>query len=116
MTPPAGGERATRLLRAKMREVFRRLPRALAGDTEAIHQMRVAGRRLRVALPHLARRPEGKRVRRAMALLREMTRASGTSRDLDVILALFEEGLPRVRERSREQTLILRRLRQDRRR
>jgi CHAD domain-containing protein len=76
-----------------VRAVFDKLPKGLAGDEEAIHQMRVAGRRLRVALPLLARRPEGKRVRRALKILRQLTRAAGQSRDLDVGLDLLERHL-----------------------
>jgi CHAD domain-containing protein len=53
--------------------------------------MRVAGRRLRVALPMLARKPAGRRVRRALRGLRPIVRAAGTGRDLDVCLALFAE-------------------------
>ena len=73
--------------------MFQHLPRALAGDEEAIHQMRVSGRRLRVALPLLARKPGGRRVRRALAILRQIRTAAGASRDLDVGVALFEERL-----------------------
>jgi CHAD domain-containing protein len=70
--------------------VFAHLPRALAGHEEHIHQMRVATRRLRVALPLLATRPEGRRVRRALRVLRDLTRAAGASRDLDVAVGLFD--------------------------
>ena len=59
--------------------------------------MRVAGRRLRVALPLLARKPEGRRARRALRILRQLRTAAGTSRDLDVGVALFEERLPGAR-------------------
>jgi CHAD domain-containing protein len=85
---------ATPLLRSKIREVFRHLPKAMAGDEDAIHEMRVAGRRLRVALPHLAQKPDGRRVRRALAGVKELTRTAGASRDLDVMLACFEEEGP----------------------
>ncbi|HJS58859.1 MAG TPA: CHAD domain-containing protein [Vicinamibacteria bacterium] len=83
----------TRLLRERVARLYRHLPNALSGDEDALHQMRVAARRLRVALPLLAQRPEGKRVRRARRLLRDLTRGGGSSRDLDVITALFEERL-----------------------
>ena len=73
--------------------LFRHLPKALAGEEEPIHQMRVAARRLRVALPLLARKPRGRRVKLALSILRAITRAGGGSRDLDVGLALFEERL-----------------------
>jgi CHAD domain-containing protein len=58
--------------------------------------MRVAARRLRVAMPLLARKPEGRRVRRTQRLLRELTRTGGLSRDLDVGAALFEAELARI--------------------
>jgi hypothetical protein len=76
----------TDLLRTRVKELFRHLPKGLAGDQEAIHQMRVAGRRLQVALPLLAKKPEGRRVRRSLEVLRELTRTAGGSRDLDVSL------------------------------
>jgi CHAD domain-containing protein len=111
--PSARGDRSTPLLRAKVREVFRHLPQALVGDVEAIHQMRVAGRRLRTALLHLSRKPDGRRVRRALLLVRDLTRTAGASRDFDVTLEVVESDL-RPRQRSPEQALLLRRLRQSR--
>lgn len=103
MTPASSSipaERASPLLRQRVRALFKQLPKGLAGDEEAIHQMRVAGRRLRAALPLLARKPDGKRVKRALRVLRELTRAAGQSRDLDVGLDLLErhlEGQPNPR-------------------
>ena len=96
-TPPT--DRASPLLRERVRAVFKRLPKSLTGDEEAIHEMRVAGRRLRVAVPLLTKRPEGKRAKRAVRVLRELTRAAGASRDLDVSLDLLnayvrEQGVP----------------------
>jgi CHAD domain-containing protein len=79
------------VLRAKIRDVFGHLPRALAGNEDAVHEMRIAGRRLRVALPLLAQKPDGRRVRRALAGIKAMTRAAGASRDLDVMLACVED-------------------------
>jgi CHAD domain-containing protein len=81
----------TLLLSARVRVFFRQLPLALAGQPEGIHQMRVAGRRLRVALPLVARKPSGGRVRRARRALKRVIRAAGAGRDLDVGLALFDE-------------------------
>lgn len=86
-------EPLTDLLRARVKAVFRQLPKGLAGDEEAIHQMRVAGRRLQVALPLLARKPEGRRVRRALEVLHGLTGTAGSSRDLDVSLDLFSGHL-----------------------
>lgn len=111
MSASPGTDRTTPLLRARIREVFRHLPKALAGEEEPIHQMRVAGRRLRVALPQLARRPGSKRVRRALLELQRLTRAAGASRDYDVMLGLVEERLQGMRPRSPELGLLVRRLR-----
>jgi CHAD domain-containing protein len=92
VTPPPA-DRVAPLLQQRIKAVFRRLPKALAGGEEDLHQMRVAGRRLRVALPLLVRKPEGRRARRSLRLLRELTRAGGISRDLDVSVTLFEAEL-----------------------
>ena len=101
-------DRATPLLRERVRDVFRRLPRALAGDEDALHDMRVAARRLRVALPLLARKPEGRRVRRSLKVLRQVTRTAGASRDLDVSVALMDA---RDTEKTASRTTLRRRLR-----
>src|SRR5688572_6250955 len=73
--------------------------------------MRVSGRRLRVALPLLARKPEGRRVRRALGILRQIRSAAGASRDLDVGVALLEERVHDLEAPSREARTLLRRLR-----
>lgn len=104
-------DRATPLLRARLRTLSRHLPQALGGVEEEIHQMRVAGRRLRVALPLLATKPHGRRVRRALSILKELTRGGGLSRDLDVGLALLEERLRSLADPSRERGILRRRLR-----
>jgi CHAD domain-containing protein len=106
--PQAVHDPATPLLRARVRAVFKRLPRALAGDEEALHDMRVAARRLRVALPLLARHPHGRRVRRSLKVLKQVTRAGGASRDLDVAVALLAG---RAAEPTPELAILKRRLR-----
>jgi len=112
-----GPEPATSLLKDRVRTLFKHLPAALAGEEEAIHQMRVAGRRLRVALPLLARKPEAKRVRRCLRRLRNLIRTAGASRDLDVSLALYEERLRQgAQPAPAEATTLLRSLRAARRR
>jgi CHAD domain-containing protein len=102
-------DRVGPLLRQRIKTLFKHLPKALAGGEEDLHQMRVAGRRLRVALPLLARKPEGKRVRRSLRLLRSLTRAGGFSRDLDVGVALAEEETAKGSPTT-ERRLLLRRL------
>jgi len=104
-------DRSTPLLKERIRIVFRHLPKALAGEEEPLHQMRVASRRLRVALPLLARRPKGRRVRQALLILRAMTRAGGGSRDLDVSLALLEKRLGELDTVVPELVALRRRLR-----
>ena len=109
MTPPPP-DRVAPLLQQRIKAVFRRLPKALAGGEEDLHQMRVAGRRLRVALPLLVLKPEGHRARRSLRLLRELTRTGGLSRDLDVSVALFEAELAKDPP-SPEMRVLRRRLR-----
>jgi CHAD domain-containing protein len=101
----------TRLLRQRIRTVFRHLPKGLAGDEESVHQLRVSGRRLRIALPLLAKKPEGRRVARVLRVLRRITRAAGTSRDLDVAVALLEEHLGRLGPSTAERARLRRDLR-----
>ncbi len=82
--------RAGRLLTRRVREMFRVYPKALVGEVEAVHDLRVAARRLRVALVLLVEHPEGRRARRADKTLRDLARAAGRGRDLDVGLAILE--------------------------
>ena len=113
----SGGNRlAVAMLRRKATTMFRHFPAALTGDEEAIHQLRVSGRRLRVALPLLVAKPDGRRSERARRLLRQLTRAAGSSRDLDVLLESFDEHLKSLPERSEEQKLLRHRLASARRR
>jgi CHAD domain-containing protein len=93
-----------------MGRVFKHLPRTLVGDQEAVRQMRVAGRRLRVALPILACKPAGRRVKRALVVLRELTQAAGRGRELDVSLELLEARLRVLGTPSLEQGLLRGRL------
>jgi CHAD domain-containing protein len=65
------------------------LPLALEGREDGIHDVRVAARRLRVALPLLTRKPERPRVRDGIRLLRRLGDLAGPTRDLDVIGGLL---------------------------
>jgi CHAD domain-containing protein len=96
VAPPGPG--AGRLLTRRVREMFRVYPKALVGDVEAVHDLRVAARRLRAALVLLAENPEGRRVRRADRTLRDLARAAGRGRDLDVGLAILEASPAGVHE------------------
>jgi CHAD domain-containing protein len=66
------------------------LPQSLTGEPEAVHQARVASRRLREVLPVmvLAGARVDRRLRRAV---RRVTRALGPVREMDVSLALYAE-------------------------
>jgi CHAD domain-containing protein len=108
-TPP--DDRAALLLDDRVTRVFRELPGAVAGQEEPVHQVRVAGRRLRVALPLLARKGGRRRMGGALRVLRKLTRAVGEGRDMDVILGLFEDRLANVKAASAEQRALLSRLR-----
>ena len=104
-------DRASLLLEDRVKRVFRELPGAVAGQEEPVHQVRVAGRRLRVSLPLLASRGQGRRVREALKVLRQLTRAVGAGRDMDVILGLFDDRLATLKAPSAEQRALLSRLR-----
>lgn len=63
---------------------------AVAGDPEAVHQARVASRRLREVLPSFAVAHGGRAARHAV---RRVTRALGPVRELDVALGHFEAAV-----------------------
>lgn len=73
-----------RAFRERAAAVSRAYARAVLGEEEAVHALRVAVRRMRVALALLASHPRGKRVRRADRRLKSLAGAAGISRDLDV--------------------------------
>lgn len=84
--PPAA---PSALLRRRARAALRPLPDAAHGSESAVHALRVAVRRLRVALPLLARKPGGRRARRLRRALRDLLRVTDRGRDLDVMAALL---------------------------
>lgn len=98
------------LLRDRIRAFFRHLSVALAGEPEGIHQMRVAGRRLRMMLALVAQKPQGRRVRRARRTLKALVRAAAPARDLDVCLDLFDEQRAELGAESGEVVGLRRRL------
>jgi CHAD domain-containing protein len=102
------------LLRDRIKRVFRELPGAVAGEEEPVHQVRVAGRRLRVTLPLLARRGGSRKLERAQRVLKDLTRVAGTGRDMDVLIAIFDDRLAALPSSSAEQRALLSRLRRAR--
>jgi len=76
------------LIRQRLRLLEKNLPAAAAGDRNALHQARVATRRIREALPLLT---PGERVRRLERQIRKITQALGPVRELDVALQILED-------------------------
>ena len=76
------------LIRQRLRTLDRALPAAQQGNPAAIHQARVATRRLREALPLVASGPAGRKLQRRV---RGLTRALGPVRELDVALQMLDE-------------------------
>ena len=79
----------------RLRAIKRELDGALGGDVDGVHRMRVASRRLREALPVLTLAGEDREDmlggRKLRGKVRQVTRALGGVRELDVALATLEE-------------------------
>lgn len=78
------------LLRARLTALVDSLPAARGGDEPAVHQARVASRRLREFLP-VAGADAGHAARRALKHVRKVTRALGPAREIDVALLHLAE-------------------------
>ena len=76
------------LIRQRLTALKSALPGAQGGDLNAIHQARVSTRRLREALPLIA---GGARGRKLQHMVRDLTRALGPVRELDVALLMLDE-------------------------
>ena len=76
------------LVRQRLRALTSTLPAARVGDVHAIHQARVATRRLREALPLVATGEKGRKLERE---IRRLTRSLGPVRELDVAFEMLEE-------------------------
>jgi CHAD domain-containing protein len=76
------------VLRQRLAALTRTLPSARNGDVTAIHQARVATRRLRAALPLVTRGSKGRKLLKTASRL---TRALGAVRELDVALLNLDE-------------------------
>ena len=94
----ANVSRSEVLIRQRLQALRRALPAAQRGDVSAIHQARVATRRLREALPLVS---AGTRRRKLEKRVRALTRALGPVRELDVALLMLDElaaspGVPKA--------------------
>jgi CHAD domain-containing protein len=77
------------LLEPRRAALAAHLPEAIQGGVRAVHQARVASRRLREALPVFGEPGGVRRLRRAVTRVRRVTRALGPVRELDVTLQLL---------------------------
>ena len=92
------------LIRQRLRALEKNLPAAARGNVDALHQARVASRRMREALPVVSAGSRGRRLERQM---RKITQALGPVRDLDVALQILDE-MERSGEASRSAIARLR--------
>jgi CHAD domain-containing protein len=76
------------LIRQRLSALSRTLPGARKGDVHAVHQARVATRRIREALPLVAPGKSGKSLTKSV---RRLTRALGRVRELDVALLNLDQ-------------------------
>ena len=76
------------LIRQRLRTLEKNLPAAARGNADALHQARVASRRIREALPLVS---PGGRAKRLERQVRKITQALGPVRDLDVALQILDE-------------------------
>jgi len=79
---------AEHLIRQRVGALGRLLPAAKGGDAASLHQARVASRRLREAIPLVARGAKAEKLARSV---RQLTRALGPVRELDVALMILDE-------------------------
>ena len=80
----ASGDAFRAIARNCLRQIIANEPGACAGDAEALHQMRIGLRRLRVAIASFAAISPGPEQDRLKAELKWATKALGPARDLDV--------------------------------
>ena len=66
-------------------------PEFVAGETEALHQARVASRRIREALPVVGVHSAPAKVKKLRRKMRDLTRYLGPIRELDVELGMLEK-------------------------
>jgi CHAD domain-containing protein len=84
------GPALRRAFATRHRALNKQLTEALGGDGHAVHQARVATRRLREALPVIGAALGRKRVRKLRKRLRKLTRLFGAVRERDVALAMID--------------------------
>jgi CHAD domain-containing protein len=99
---------AARVVKARSKEVFAHSAGVLDLDNvDAVHDMRVATRRLRAALEIFAPCFPRKRHRKALKKVKALADALGERRDADVEIAVLEGLLGEAAEADREALLAL---------
>jgi CHAD domain-containing protein len=88
MRPGTGLRRA---FATRHRALTKHVAAAVEGDERAVHQARVATRRLREALPVLGAGLPRKRVRKLRRRMRKLTRLFGAVRERDVALKMLDD-------------------------
>jgi CHAD domain-containing protein len=83
----------------------------MGGDPEGVHQLRVSGRRLRLALSLLTHGPGGRRIARARRTVQRIGDAAGRARDLRVALEALDAHVRSASEPSPHWITLRRRLR-----
>ena len=87
------------MVEAPLREIVRCLEGARAGDdVEAVHDLRVATRRLRAVLSVMEPAFDGKPLRKLEKLVADMTDHLGEARDTDVFIEFLNEEIERSAE------------------
>lgn len=81
----------SQMLRRQSRALARHLPGAVKGDDRAVHQARVASRRLRESVPVFSTGLKGSKGNKARRKIRRLTGALGMVRELDVALRVVDE-------------------------
>jgi len=94
----AGASELRDLLGKRLRRFVVVLPRLLGEhDSEAVHDLRVASRRLQQVLVTMFPKPRSDEARRIVRVLQRARRAVGGWRDCDVLIGMLERRVKRVR-------------------
>ena len=94
----AGASEVRDLLAKRLHRFVVVLPRLLGeNDSEAVHDLRVASRRLQQVLVTMFPKPRSDEARRIVRVLRRARRAIGGWRDCDVLIEMLEGRVKRVR-------------------
>ena len=107
--PPAGWDVVLVLARRQLHRFVSLEPRVLQGsDPDAIHDFRVASRRLQQVLDLLYAKPRSKKIRKMRRVIQRSRRVLSTVRNCDVLMQRVDHSLTRKRTGHRETWLTFR--------